>query len=207
MEEEAEHKQKTWSSSIENVIKSIATSCKEYKYMNLEACRKATLKYDIIMYSLMMIGPISSIITSVYSHSCGGDNSQFAQIFLYLVSGILSSLIKFSRLEHQATLHRAISVKFASLESNIERQLSLDVGERQMAGKYLDWVSHSFNELFNSSPIIVETVYQKWLKQNIKDIEEKNVTIKSEEKGEFEIEPNNFNDGNMRYEISRLQSK
>jgi hypothetical protein len=207
MEEELEHKQKTWSSSIENVIKTIATSCKEYKYMNLEACRKATLKYDIIMYSLIMIGPISSIITSVYAHSCDGSNSQIVQIFLYLLSGVLSSLIKFSRLEHQATLHRAISVKFASLESNIERQLSLDVGDRQTAGKYLDWVSHSFNELFNSSPIIVETVYQKWLKQNIKDIEEKHVTIKSEEKGEFEIEPNNFNDGNMRYEISRLQSK
>ena len=53
----------------------------------------------------------------------------------------------------------------------------------------------------------LETVYQKWLKHNIKDIQEKHVTIKSEEKGEFEIEPNNFNDGNMRYEISRLQSK
>jgi hypothetical protein len=160
-------KHKIWNEKTEKVIIDIQNACKDYKYMHVEACKTASRKYDITMYIIIALGPISSILASTYDTSlrCNSESNQIVQIFLSLISGVLSAIIKFSKFEHQATVHRATSLKFASLENNIKRQLTLLPEDRQSADKYLEWVTHSFDELFNSSPIIVETVFKKWSKE------------------------------------------
>jgi hypothetical protein len=119
------------------------------------------------MYVIIALGPISSILASTYdtSDKCTSPINQAVQIFLYLITGVLSAIIKFSKFEHKATVHRTTSLKFSSLENNIKRQLTLNREDRQPVDKYLEWVTHSFDELFNSSPIVVETVFKKWSKE------------------------------------------
>lgn len=167
MDSKVETKHKTWNEKTEKVIIDIQNACKDYKYMHVEACKTASRKYDITMYVIIALGPISSILASTYDSSikCTSPTNQAVQIFLSLISGVLSAIIKFSKFEHQATVHRTTSLKFASLENNIKRQLTLLPEDRQSADKYLEWVTHSFDELFNSSPIIVETVFKKWTKE------------------------------------------
>jgi hypothetical protein len=135
--------------------------------MHVDACKSASRKYDYTMYVIIAVGPISSILASTYdtSANCNSPINQAVQIFLYLITGVLSAIIKFSKFEHKATIHRTTSLKFSSLENNIKRQLTLRREDRQPADKYLEWVIHSFDELFNSSPIIVDTVFQKWSKE------------------------------------------
>jgi hypothetical protein len=130
------------------------------------------------------------------------------------MSGVLSAIIKFSKFEHQSTIHKAVSMKYASLENNIQRQLALPKDDRQAAGKYLEWVSHSFDELFNSSPVLVENFYQTWI-ANKKAISPTSQTISPTSQGMVQEQrlPNTqnipeyaFSDGNMRYELERLRN-
>jgi hypothetical protein len=167
MDSKVETKHKIWNDATEKVITDIQNSCREYKYMHVDACKTASRKYDITMYVIIALGPISSILASTYDTNtrCNSESNQIVQIFLSLISGVLSAIIKFSKFEHQATVHRTTSLKFASLENNIKRQLTLHPEDRQSADKYLEWVTHSFDELFNSSPIVVETVFKKWSKE------------------------------------------
>jgi hypothetical protein len=166
-DEKVETTHKIWNETTEKVIRDVETSCREYKYMHVQACKSASRKYDITMYIIIGLGPISSILASTYdtSANCNSPVNQAVQIFLYLITGVLSAIIKFSKFEHKATIHRTTSLKFSSLENNIKRQLTLSPEDRQPADKYLDWVIHSFDELFNSSPIIADTVFQKWSKE------------------------------------------
>ena len=166
-EEKVETTPKIWNETTEKVIRDVETSCREYKYMHVDACKSASRKYDYTMYVIIAVGPISSILASTYdtSSNCNSPINQAVQIFLYLITGVLSAIIKFSKFEHKATIHRTTSLKFSSLENNIKRQLTLRREDRQPADKYLEWVIHSFDELFNSSPIIVDTVFQKWSKE------------------------------------------
>ena len=166
-DEKVETIPKIWNETTEKVIRDVETSCREYKYIHVQACKAASRKYDFTMYVIIAVGPISSILASTYdtSANCNSPVNQAVQIFLYLITGVLSAIIKFSKFEHKATIHRTTSLKFSSLENNIKRQLTLRREDRQPADKYLEWVIHSFDELFNSSPIIVDTVFQKWSKE------------------------------------------
>lgn len=201
--------------------------------MHVEACKQSALKYDITMYIIIALGPISSILASTYDTiaKCDSDNNKVIQIFLSLISGVLSAIIKFSKFEHQATVHRTTSLKFASLENNIKRQLTLLPEDRQPADKYLEWVTHSFDELFNSSPIVVDTVFKKWQKEkdsqdrkesnveepsiltsprppdkNVKEPESKGHQSPRPESSIENVDYNVFSDGKMKYELARFRS-
>lgn len=233
--DKVEVKHKVWNDTLEKVIGDIQTSCKDYKYMHVEACKTASRKYDITMYIIIALGPISSILASTYDTGARSNSysNQFIQIFLSMISGVLSAIIKFSKFEHQATVHRATSLKFASLENNIKRQLTLKPEDRQPADKYLDWVIHSFDELFNSSPIVVDTVFKKWSKERKEEEKQLTETHVCKEHSQEEKEPeppssvppsvppsvpsprpkypleeldyNSFSDGKMNYELARLR--
>lgn len=218
---------KAWDHTVEKVVKDIENSCKEYKYMHLKGCKHSSLKYDITIYIVIALAAISSILASTYDTiaNCNSDNNKVIQIFLSLISGVLSAVIKFSKFEHKATVHRATSLKFASLENNIKRQLTLLPEDRQPADKYLEWVTHSFDELFNSSPIVVDKEKKLQDRQDHKDRpdgqEEPTITSPRAEPAQREIsspesprpvsnieniEYNIFSDGKMKYELARLRS-
>jgi hypothetical protein len=225
---------KTWDHTVEKVLKDIENSCKEYKYMHVKGCKRSALKYDITIYIVIALAAISSILASTYDtiSNCNSDNNKVIQIFLSLISGVLSAIIKFSKFEHKATVHRATSLKFASLENNIKRQLTLLPEDRQPADKYLEWVTHSFDELFNSSPIVVDKAQQahedrkdRQDHQDSKDHQghedrQDDPTITSPRPSTEvhspesprpisnieNIDYNIFSDGKMKYELARLRS-
>ena len=228
-QEESNHKHKIWNENVENIIKEIQKSCQNYKFIHIKTAKNANLKYDFVMYFVILLGPLSSIIASVYNNNsnCNEENGKIVSIFLYLVSAVLSAIIKFSKFEHTCTVHKSISMKFASLEHNIKRQLTLDRDQRQPAGKYLEWVTQSFDDLFNSSPVMVENIYSEW-KQQKEIIEpgskhepgsnhepESKPEAKDDSKHDSEplprdkseiIEYNTFNDGRMKYELARFRN-
>lgn len=161
----------TWTESIEKVIKDIGESCEGYKWMNIFAAKKTSRIYNILMYTLIFMGPLSGVLSTM-STVDEKDNSKTIQIIvtiLSFISGVISTVIKFSRFEQKSISHKTVASKYASLEGNIRRQLSLYRDERVNAGNYLEWVSISFDDLFISTPLISDEIYQKWVefaKQN-----------------------------------------
>ena len=148
-----------WSDNIEKIIKDIGDSCKGYKWMNIFCAKQNLNLYNFLMYSLILIGPISGILSTlstIYS-------IQVTVTVFSFSTGILSAAIKYSKLEEKSASHKTIAAKYASLEGNITRQLSLNRNDRINAGKYLNWVSQSFDDLFNSMPLLPENIYNTWI--------------------------------------------
>jgi hypothetical protein len=171
-----------WSNTIEKVIKDIGETCKGYKWMNITAAKTSRLKYNILMYTLITTGPITGILSALNT----SDNlSIFVTVFSFL-SGILSAIIKFSKFQQKSSSYKIMAAKYASLEGNIRRQLSLNREERVNAGKYLQWVSVSFDDLFASAPLIPDHIYEEW----VKFAKNNNLTVPKDYGNMVEIEDN-----------------
>jgi hypothetical protein len=152
-----------WSDNIEKIVKDIGDTCKGYKWMNIFCAKKNMNKYNIMMYLLIVLGPISGTISTMTTSENYNYNLQVLITIFSFTSGILSASIKYSKFEERSAAHKNIAAKFSSLEGNISRQLSLNRNDRINAGEYMNWVSQSFDELFNSMPLLPESIYNKWI--------------------------------------------
>ena len=219
-----EEKQVAWSSNIEGVLKGIGDSCHGYKWMNIFAAKREALKYNVLMYTIIVSGAICGILSSVTSE----NYAYVAQIVVAVSSFIMSlasTIVKFSKIEQKAVSHKNIAAKFASLEGNVTRQLSLDRTERVPAGAYLEYVSKSFEDLFAATPLLPDSIYQKWAvlakdrgmvvpKELGNVVVEQVTTPRGTEQPktirarpttyEPTVESKAFSDGKMQYELSRL---
>lgn len=154
---------KTWSDNIESVIKQIGESCKSYKWMNIFVAYSSSFKYNGLMYLLICIGPLAGILESI--ETITDTDSPYLKIIIIILSfltGIISSIIKYSKFEQKTITHKNMAAKYASLETNIRRQLSLSREDRVNAGQYLEWVSTSYDDMFSSMPLITDSAYKRW---------------------------------------------
>lgn len=218
-----------WSENIEKVLSDIGDSCQGYKWMNIFSAQRENLKYNILMYLIIASTGICGVLSSITSE----NYSNVLQVFVVtgtFMSSLISSIIKFGKMEQKAITYKNIAGKFASLEANIRRQLSLDRTERENVGPYLDYVSKSFDELFSATPLMPNHIYEKWsnfaetknikvskelyriyenkeIKEDIKeDIKETKIEISKPVSGVIP-EMNTYSDGKMRYELDRLFKK
>lgn len=156
-----------WNDSIEKVLRDMGKSCRIYKWVSLDLANRLSLKYDALIYTNIVIGPIAGILSSFDSCSDGEDTKTqtikiFVTIFAFL-TGIFTAVIKFGKFNQKATSSQSLGAKFASLEGNILRQLSLDRKDRVNPGQYLEYISKSYDELYSITPVVPEEIYQSWV--------------------------------------------
>jgi hypothetical protein len=184
-----------WNEKIENNLKNIAKFCRDYKILNIQKSEKYNKKYNILIYCTIFFSPLSGTLLSI-----GYEELNIAIIVITFITGILSAIIKYSNYEYDSILHKNLAVKFASLETNINRQLSLEKINRINDIKYLDWVSNSYDELFNSMPIggmLLESFKNEKLEIVISSKEKINQTNLEQ------IDTMKFSDKKMKYELER----
>jgi len=157
-----------WNSNIEKNIKDIGESCKGYKWMHIKLARSALYNYNILMYLTIAIGPLGGLFGTITASKQDFENEytvlQILAIMCSCVTGFLASIAKYANYNQRSVDHRTAAAKYTSLEGNIRRQLSLFREDRVNAGKYLQWVSVSFDDLFAASPLISNNVYVEWAK-------------------------------------------
>lgn len=153
----------TWSDNIEKILKELGESCLGYKWMNMFAAKKNELKYNTLMYISIVIGPIAGVLSAISTNKDTTYLPVIVTIFSF-TSGVVSAIIKFSEFGDKSSSYKTTAAKYASLESNIRRQLSLTRNDRVNAGEYLEWISRSYDDLFTSAPLITDDIYQQWVK-------------------------------------------
>jgi len=154
---------------------------------------------------------------------------------LSFFSSLLWSFVKFGQHEQKSILYKSVGIKFDSLHRNVQRQLSLNRSERVEAKKYMHWVSMNFDQLYENSPLM-ENHEQRILRetremhatprehatpqstgnhavpQEIRvDVQKSHPDNQKEGRLPTEIHVNpilndQFDDGHMRYELSRLKN-
>jgi hypothetical protein len=155
-----------WTTNIEQTLKDIGESCAGYKWMNIFAAKKTLKKHNWLMYTSISLGPIAGILSALASKYEGDNRAEALQIFVTIFSflgGVISAIIKFSKLGEKSSAHKTIASKYASLEGNIRRQLALTRDERVNAGQYLEYISTQFDNLFSSAPLLSDDIYEQWI--------------------------------------------
>ena len=197
--------------------------------MCITAANRDSVRYESLMYTLLALSPIAGTISAIsVANPEYSSPLQVVVTIFTMITGIFTAVLKFSKFDQRSTAHKTIAAKYASLENNIRRQLSLNRNERVNAGKYLEWISTSYDELFSSTPLMPDDIYQKWVNTAEKNSmpvpkEPGKVVVEGQPSGhsiEIEIvrnkerknelydavaEINRYGDGKMKYEMERLK--
>ena len=151
-----------WNDKIDKTISEIGDYCMGYKWMHIVLAKKYMTRYNILMLSTISMGPMIGLMGTL---STVVDSVTFKILITILgfVSGVTAAVIKYGKFQQKSTSHKTTAARYASLEGNIKRQMSLSRSDRVNAGKYLQWISTSFDDLWAASPLINSSVYQHWV--------------------------------------------
>jgi hypothetical protein len=161
-----ENKTVSWSESIEKNVLNIGEKSKGYKIMHIKTAREISWKYDFLMYSGIILGPMSGLLSGIGATLNPDAPTTFPIISacVAFISGIVVAITKYGQFEEKSSHHKLAASKYTSLESNIRRQLSLCRSDRINAGEYLEWIGNSFDELFLASPLVATKIYEDYVK-------------------------------------------
>jgi len=210
-------KMNNWNSKIEKTVKLIEKQCKIYKKIHDEISIENNSKYSCFMIIAIIITPMSGIITAIGTIL----SKDFEQLCVYSItstilsflSSIFISIIKFNKYDEISYSHKTSYSRYVSLEENIKRQLLLYREDRINAHEYLNWLTKSFDELFDSSPNFDNKIYKKYLQQ-LEEIEKEydNIEINFNRQDSYNKKKflqkqdlNLFNDDKMKLEIRRTE--
>ena len=160
-QEEYDNKQSIWNHHIEEVVKDIGESSKAYKTMHNKEARNANDKYNRIMIAGIIAGPLSGIISAI-GPSLNYTPITITQIALGFLSGLFIAILRFGKYDEVSNSNKSAAAKYASLESNVRRQLSLYRKDRFPAVSYLEWTETKYDDLISSAPLLSNHVFEEY---------------------------------------------
>ena len=161
-----ETKNISWNNIIEKNVLEIGEKSKGYKIMHTQQSEIINNRYEILMYSGIILGPLSGLLSSIGVIINQPNVSILLPIIstcVGFVSGIVVAITKYGKYEKKSSDHKLAASKYTSLESNVRRQCALRRSDRVNAVQYLEWIGNSFDELFLTSPLIDKKIYEKYV--------------------------------------------
>jgi len=156
-----------WDDKIENNVRDIGEKSKGYKIMHIQSFRKISMKYKLLMYAGMSLGPLAGLLSAigaiVYPPQDEHIEYAISATCTAFISGIIITIIKNGKFEEKSSHHKLAASKYTSLESNVRRQLVLCRKDRKNASTYLEYVGISFDELFLASPLVTRKIYNDYV--------------------------------------------
>jgi hypothetical protein len=157
-----------WNGKLEKVLKVIEKQCENYKNTHQNISIDCEKKYSLLMLSSIILAPLSGIVSTIGATADRDINTMFyyttVSTVLSFATGIIVSVIKFSKFDKSSNAHTLAASRYISLGNNIKRQLLLDYSDRVPAKEYLDWVIKNFDDLYTSSPIVSDDILNKYSK-------------------------------------------
>lgn len=153
-----------WNSRLESVVKNIGEDSMAYKIMHLHESHNAIRLYTSLMLGGIVLGPMAGIISAIGASMNMSDYPGFviSEILLGFLSGIVVAILKFGKYEEVSNSNKSAAAKYASLESNVRRQLSLFRSNRISSTVYMDWLETKHEELLASAPLISRNVFEAY---------------------------------------------
>lgn len=171
-----------WNKKIEKVVRDIGNKSMKYKSLHLKVARNSHKKYSWYMKSVIILSPLAGTIGII-----GAYTEEYNWIFgisssiISFLCTILVSMIKFGKYDQTCNAHKTATARYISLGNNVKRQLSLYRIDRISANEYLNWLTHSFDELYTSAPIL----------NNIDELDKIEDEILIDDSEEYETEEHN----------------
>jgi hypothetical protein len=155
----------TWTYLIEKNAKSIGEKSQGYKLMHIKESMNKNKIYNILMYTAIVLGPLSGLISSLGSNINNDSPTVFSILStcIAFTSGIFVAISKVGKFNEKSNAHKIAASKYTSLESNVRRQLSLPRNIRVKPSEFLNWVGSSYDDLFLGSPLVSKKTYDKYI--------------------------------------------
>ncbi|OUW95993.1 MAG: hypothetical protein CBD97_01930 [Pelagibacteraceae bacterium TMED237] len=160
-----------WNHNIEEMAKEIGEASRAYKLMHIAEARYAKNAYTVLIFLGIILGPMAGILNSIGIVLDKTNSPYFAlpEICFGFFSGIVMAIIKFAKYDEVSHLNKSAAAKYASLESNIRRQLALSRPNRNNPESYLNWIDSKYDELIASAPLIPTHIYNHYEKMALKN--------------------------------------
>lgn len=161
----------SWNGQIEQVIKNIGESSNGYKLMHVQEARDNEIMYTRLMFAGIVLGPMSSIMSASSAAFELSENPWMStiEIVLGFLSGIVVAVIRFGKYDETSNSHKSAAARYASVEGNIRRQLSLNRSDRVLPSSYLEWVERKYEDIFTSAPLIREVTHNNFSETALKN--------------------------------------
>lgn len=206
-----------WNTAEEKLAAQIGGESAGYRTMHRRAAWRQRIAYNALMFSGIVIGPLSALVSSVNSMLNPDTDVIIPMISagLGVISGMVIAAIKFGKFNESSTRHQNSAAEFLSLQTNISRQLVLGRTERQNAGSYISYIGDAYADIFKRSPMISETDHQKYAVEakakNLPVPGEYNIQIlkhptlaPAQSLLNLQVANTPFSDGRIAYELQRL---
>tara|TARA_Y100000385_G_scaffold131818_1_gene137091 strand:- start:4074 stop:4886 length:813 start_codon:yes stop_codon:yes gene_type:complete len=153
-----------WNKNLEEVAKDIGESATAYKIMHISQSQNALATYTYLMLAGIVLGPLSGIVSAIGAALLISDLPLIviSEIVLGFLSGIVVAILKFGKYDEVSISNKTAAAKYASLESNIRRQLCLYRSERLESSSYLEIIESKYNALLDSAPVITHKTFDSY---------------------------------------------
>lgn len=187
-----------WNYKIERTAKNLCLKSGIYRIMHDESSNYYGKIHNIL--SIASISIVTLTATSYFSTIMLKESIVYQVIIgliLYSI-GFITALKDFLNPTQVSEKHKLYSIRFAALYHNIQRQLLLDVCDRQNGSDYIGWVNSEFDNLLFSNPDIPSKIKKKRTLEleEVLDIGLPESTIGYENYTENDIELGNLHDEN-----------
>ena len=154
-----------WTLFIEKNAKRIGEKSQGYKLMHIKESIHTNKIYNILMYTAIILGPLSGLISGIGSIVDKDSMSVYPIVSscIAFMSGIFVAVSKVGKFNDKSNAHKIAASKYTSLESNVRRQLALPRDIRVTPIEFLNWVGSSYDELFTGSPLVSRRIYDNYI--------------------------------------------
>ena len=154
-----------WIPELELLSQEIGEKSVGYRVMHVKAAQRGGRIYTTLMYAGMFIGPLGGLFSSLGTLQWFEDLQPALPVLSActgFASGILIAAVKFGKWEEHVESHKRAAAQYTSLESNVRRTLAVPRVHRIEPVKYTEWLGKSFDDLFQSSPLIPSDIFNKY---------------------------------------------
>lgn len=153
-----------WNNRLEGVLKDIGNDSMAYKIMHLTEAQQSMETYDRLTILGIVAGPLAGIVSAIGASLNMSDFPAIviSEIILGFLSGVIVAILKYGKYDEVSTSNKSAAAKYASLEANVRRQLSLYRADRMHSNSYIEWVETKYDEILASAPLIHTNIYQKY---------------------------------------------
>ena len=186
-----------WDKNIEKVVLQIQGESIKYKLLHIKQSQKLKKNYNRLMLAGIIIGPISTITSTLETIL---DKELFKYFLLIIVllnilTSILFAVVKFGKYDELSITNKQAASKYNTIENSIKRQLMLKEEDRIPSKPYTEWLENKYLEIFNTSPLL-----------SAKHYSEKTLNINTtDDHNDKEVIMDIINDKLLEYEISRME--
>ena len=150
-----------WNDRVEEQIINLGNLSLGYQWIHTQTAKLYSEKHKKFMWGSVItpnISGLSSLITTMNNSVMNNIYLQAISIFFAFASGIFSLIVEFGDYSGKAEEEKRAANKYMALSGNIQRQLNMYRSERQNGADYMEWISKSYEDLQESTPLLHNTI-------------------------------------------------